>query len=64
VKNPVVFYAVIGIGVLALIAGIFFLTQGHHPVRAYTGIGLGLVLVIAGVVANFVLKPKAVAEAK
>ncbi|HLI88503.1 MAG TPA: hypothetical protein VKV37_07420 [Ktedonobacteraceae bacterium] len=62
-KNPVVFYAVIGLGVLALIVGGYFQFAGHHPLRAYVGLGVGIVLVIAGLVGMFVLKPKASATA-
>jgi cytochrome c biogenesis protein CcdA len=62
-KNPVVFYAVIALGVIALIVGGIFLPGGHHPFRAYVGLGAGVVLIIAGIVGMFVLKPKANATA-
>ncbi|HZS77175.1 MAG TPA: hypothetical protein VFA41_11235 [Ktedonobacteraceae bacterium] len=55
-KNPVIFYAVIAIGVIALAAGIYFLAGGHHPARAYAGLGVGVVLLIAGVVGMFMTR--------
>jgi uncharacterized membrane protein len=61
-KNPVVYYAVIALGIIVLAVGIFFLSGGHHPVRAYGGLGAGIVLIIAGIVGMFVLKPKASAQ--
>lgn len=62
-KNPMVYYGVIGLGVILLIVGIAFMVIGHHPLRTYVGLGAGVVLIIAGVVGMFVLKPKAVAAA-
>jgi hypothetical protein len=61
-KNPIVFYAIIAIGVIALAAGVFFMTQGGHPARSYGSMGIGALLVIAGIAAMFVLKPKAAAK--
>lgn len=62
-KNTVVFYALIGVGVLALIAGIviFAGVTGHHPARGEAGIAVGIVLIAAGAVGWFLTKPKAVA---
>ena len=57
-KNPVVYYAIIGIGVLGLAAGIYLLATAHH-MSSYAALGLGAVLVIGGVVGMFVMKPKA-----
>jgi hypothetical protein len=61
-KNPVVSYVVIAIGVIALAVGAYFLATGGHQLRAYGGLGAGVVLIIAGIAAFFVLKPKAEAK--
>lgn len=58
-KNPTVFYAVIGIGVLALIAGIAMYAGLHFHGKAYAVIALGVVCVIAGIAGMFVTKPAA-----
>jgi 1,4-dihydroxy-2-naphthoate octaprenyltransferase len=62
VKNPIVFYAAIALGVIAVIVGVLYtagIIPGHHAARGYAGLGVGAVLVIAGLVGMFVLKPKA-----
>ena len=63
-KNPVVFYVVIALGVIALAAGVYYLSgaAGAHPTRAYAGIGVGAVLLIAGVAGMFMARSKAVAK--
>lgn len=63
-KNPMVYYAVIALGIIVLAAGAYFYLHGvsAHPVRAYTGLGVGIVLLIAGIVGMFVMKPKAAAK--
>lgn len=58
-KNPVIFYAVIGLGVLALIAGIAMYAGLHFQGKAYAVIALGVVCLIAGLVGMFVTKPAA-----
>jgi uncharacterized membrane protein HdeD (DUF308 family) len=60
-KNPALYYALIGVGVIALIVGIVYFTGalGTHHLRAYAGLGVGIVLLIAGVAGLFVNKPKA-----
>ena len=58
-KNPTVFYAVIGLGVLALIAGIAMYAGLHFHGKAYAVIALGVVCLIAGVAGMFVTKPAA-----
>ncbi len=62
-KNPMIFYAVIGVGVLALIVGAIFMAGvfGHHPARGYAGIGLGVGLIVAGIIGMVISKPKAIA---
>jgi len=61
-KNPVLSYVIIAAGVVVLAAGLFFLVQGQHHLRAYGGIGVGAVIVVVGVVAMFMLKPKSSAS--
>ena len=56
-KNPVWPYVVMTVGVALIAIGLYFLTQGYHPLRAYGGIGLGAVVVVAGIVSLFLAKP-------
>jgi hypothetical protein len=60
-KNPVIFYAVIVLGALALGVGAYyqFATPGLHPVRAYTALGIGAVVFIAGIVGMFMTRSSA-----
>ena len=61
-KNPIVFYAAIALGVIALIIGILYtvgIVLGHHATRGYAGLGVGVVLIIAGIVGMVVMKHKA-----
>jgi hypothetical protein len=62
-KNSVVYYAIIGLGVLALAIGGYLLTTATaaapHHLSSYAAIGVGAVLVIGGVVGMFVMKPRA-----
>ena len=60
-KNPVIFYLVIALGVVALGVGIFYLTKGGHPVREYAALGAGVVLLIAGIAGTFMTRARAVA---
>lgn len=60
-KNPVVYYAAIALGVIALIIGILYtagIGLGHHASRGYAGLGVGIILIIAGIVGMVVMKPK------
>lgn len=61
-KNPMVYYAVIGLGVIALVAGgILFATAtkaNPHHLSSYAALGVGVLLIIAGVAGMFVMKPK------
>jgi uncharacterized membrane protein HdeD (DUF308 family) len=61
-KNPVIFYVVIALGVIALAAGVVFIIHpdGHH-VRIYAALGAGIVLVIAGIAGMFMSRSKVVA---
>jgi uncharacterized membrane protein HdeD (DUF308 family) len=60
-KNPAVFYGVIALGVIIMVAGVY-MRFGMHPSfhgKAYAVIAVGVVALIAGVAAMVVLKPKA-----
>jgi hypothetical protein len=58
-KNPVIFYVVIAIGIIGLAVGLYFLVGGAHPARAYAGIGIGAVLLIGGIVGMFMARSNA-----
>jgi len=60
VKNPAVFYAVIAIGVVALIVGIYMFAGMHFHGKAYAAIALGMVCLIAGIAGTFVARPRSV----
>jgi uncharacterized membrane protein HdeD (DUF308 family) len=60
-KNSAIFYAAIALGVIALVAGIIFLTS-VHPFRGYVALAVGAILLIGGVVGMFMSRPKAVAK--
>ena len=58
-KNPMLYYGAIAIGIIALAVGVYFLVgAGGHHLRAFSALGFGAVLLIAGVVGMFVMKPK------
>lgn len=61
-KNPVIFYLVIALGVIALAVGIFYLAKGGHPAREYAALGAGVVLLIAGIAGTFMTRSKAAAS--
>ena len=54
-KNPVLYYGVIALGVIALAVGIIYLTGslGAHPTRGIVALVVGVILLIAGVVGIF-----------
>ncbi len=58
-KNSMVFYAAIVVGVIAIAAGAYlrFVSASHHTIGLIALIA-GAVLLIAGVAATFVMKPK------
>jgi uncharacterized membrane protein len=58
-RNPVIYYVVIALGVIALAVGVYYLAQGGHPVREYAGLGVGVVLLIAGIAGMFMTRSKA-----
>lgn len=61
-KNPIVNYVLIALGIVALAAAIWW-TVGphHHHYREYFLYAAAVVLIAGGVVGQFVLKPKATA---
>jgi hypothetical protein len=61
-KNPVIFYAAIVIGLVALAVGIYYQIGGAHPARAVAGIAVGAILVVVGIVSIFMARSKAVAK--
>jgi hypothetical protein len=61
-KNPVIFYLVIALGVIALGVGGYYLVKGGHPVREYAALGAGVVLLIAGIAGTFMARSKVVAS--
>jgi hypothetical protein len=59
-RNPVIFYAVIALGVIALAVGVYYhFAPGHHTLREYTALGVGAVVFIAGIVGVFMTRSKA-----
>ena len=65
-KNPMVYYGVIAIGVIALAAGIYLYATATaaspHHLSAPGAVAVGAILLIAGIVGMFVMKPKAAAK--
>jgi hypothetical protein len=58
-KNPVVYYGVIAVGVVALLLGIYWdLLKHDHPFRGVILLVVGVILLIAGIAGFFVMKPK------
>lgn len=60
-KNPIIFYAVIAIGIIGLAAGVYyeFLDHIHHALRGPVGLGGGVVLLIIGIVGLFMARSRA-----
>ena len=63
-KNSVIYYAVIALGIVALAIGVYYLALVHpmHTVRAYGGLGVGILLLIIGVAGMMMGRSKAVAK--
>jgi FtsH-binding integral membrane protein len=60
-KNPVVYYAVMAIGIVALLLGVYWdLLKHDHPFRGEILLIVGIVLLIVGIAGFFVMKPKAI----
>ena len=61
-KNSIVYYGVIALGVIALAAGAYLFATAtpaspHHLSR-YAALAAGVVLLIAGIAGMIVMKPK------
>lgn len=54
-RNASTFYALIGIGIIALIVGIYFVASSQHHTLGPAGIVIGVILVLAGVIGMFVV---------
>ena len=57
-KNPVLLYGVIVLGIIGLVVGVLYLAGsfGDHPARGIAGVVVGAILVIAGVVGLFMAR--------
>ncbi len=61
-KNPIVYYAVMALGVIGLALGVYWrFVKNDHPFRGEIVLALGVVLLIAGIVGFFMMRPKAAA---
>jgi uncharacterized membrane protein HdeD (DUF308 family) len=61
-KNPIVYYAIIALGVVALVIGGYLLLATAHHTSSYAVIAVGAVLVVGGIVGMFVMKPTRAAK--
>ncbi len=57
-KNPVIFYVVMAIGVIALAVGGYYLVKGGHPAREYAALAVGVILLIAGIAGTFMTRTR------
>ena len=57
VKNPMVYYAAIALGVIAAVAGVVMKFAMNYHGKAYVAIAVGAVLIIAGIVGMVIMKP-------
>jgi hypothetical protein len=59
-KNNVVYYVLIALGVIALAMAVWWtIGPHHHHYRQYVLYAVALVLVAGGIIGMFVIKPKA-----
>ena len=59
-RNPIVYYGAIVLGIIALIVGVFYeanIILAFHPTRGYVAIAIGAILVIGGIIGAFVTRP-------
>jgi hypothetical protein len=62
-KNAVIYYVVIALGVLALaVSAYYFFLNTPHAVRAFTALGAGVLLLIIGIAGMVMGRSKAVAK--
>ena len=57
-KNPVIYYLIIALGVVALAVGAFYLFKGGHPAREIAGLVAGVILLIAGIAGTFMTRSR------
>ncbi len=55
-SNAITFYALIVIGIIGLIIGIYFVSANVHHTLGPAGIVVGAILVVVGVVGMFVVR--------
>jgi uncharacterized membrane protein HdeD (DUF308 family) len=60
-NKPTTFYAILALGVIALIAGVVLLMMKHH-ISSYAGIAAGVVLIVVGIAGAVMNKPKLIAQ--
>ena len=61
-RNSVIYYVVIALGVIALLVGLYYMfiaPPPFHNVRAYGGLGAGVLLLIIGIAGMVMARPKA-----
>ena len=64
-KNSVIYYVVIAVGVIALLVGLYYTfisVNPFHTLRAYGGLGGGIILLIIGIAGMVVGRPKTAAK--
>ena len=57
-RNPILYYIVILIGIIGLIVGLYYQSTGGHQLRATTGIVVGVILLIVGIVGIFMTRSR------
>ncbi len=58
-KNPVVYYAVMALGVIGLVLGIYWdLLKHDHPARGLASLIIGIILLVVGIAGFLVMKPR------
>ena len=64
-KNNIVYYALIALGIVALAVGVYYLhfNPRPHQLREIAAFAAGAILIIAGIIGMFVIKPRITAGA-
>jgi NhaP-type Na+/H+ or K+/H+ antiporter len=58
-KNNIIYYVLIGLGVIALAMAVWWtIGPHHHNYRQYVLYAVAVVLIVGGIVGMFVIKPK------
>lgn len=58
-KNPAVSYAIIALGIILALAGVYMHWGMHFKGKAYAAVAVGAVLLIIGIVNMVISKPAA-----